>query len=41
MFPPTDSAKNAADMFSRTDDSKDIHSVLLSHVEVLLGIEKQ
>lgn len=27
MFPPTDSAKNAVDMFPTTDKSKDIHSI--------------
>ena len=30
MFPPTDSAKNAVDMFPTTDKSKDIHSILSS-----------
>lgn len=40
MFPPTDSAKNDMDMFPKTDSSKDIHSVLLSHVECVVGIQK-
>lgn len=30
MFPSTDSAKNAVDMFPTTDKSKDIHSILSS-----------
>lgn len=36
MFPPTDSAKNAVDMFPRTDSLKDIHSVPSSHVECVV-----
>jgi len=36
MFPPTDSAKNAVDMFPTTDKSKDIHSILSSHVECVV-----
>ena len=36
MFPPTDSAKNAVDMFPRTDSSKDINSILTSHVETVV-----
>ncbi|HHW39148.1 MAG TPA: hypothetical protein GXX18_18250 [Bacillales bacterium] len=33
IFPSTDSAKNAVDMFPRTEGLKDIRSVLSSHVE--------
>lgn len=33
MFPSTDSAKNAVDMFPTTDKSKDIHSILSSQHE--------
>ena len=36
MFPSTDSAKNVVDMFPRTDGSKDIRSVLSSHVETVV-----
>lgn len=35
MFPPTDSAKSALDMFPITDCLKDIHSILSGHVEVV------
>lgn len=36
MFPSTDSAKNTVDMFPTTDKSKDIHSILSSHVECVV-----
>jgi hypothetical protein len=41
MFPPTDSAKNDMDMFPKTDSSKDICSVLLSHVETICLMSKK
>lgn len=41
MFPPTDSVKNAVDMFPRTDRSKDIRSVLSTHVECVVKLENQ
>ncbi len=46
MFPPTDSVKNAVDMFPRTDRSKDIYSVLSTHVEAAIlmtycGLDKK
>lgn len=40
MFPHTDSNKNAVDMFPFTDGSKDIHSILSSHVEVVVKLTK-
>ena len=40
MFPPTDSAKGAVDMFPRTDRSKDINAVLSSHVETVVLVSK-
>lgn len=36
MFLPTDVAKNAVDIFPRTDDSKDISPVLSSHIETVV-----
>ena len=36
MFPPTDSVKNAMDMFPITGNSNDIHSILSSHVETVV-----
>ena len=41
MFPPTDSAKNAVDMFPTTDKSKDIHSILSSHVETIVLLSQR
>lgn len=38
MFPSTDSAKNTVDMFPTTDKSKDIHSILSSHVETVVSL---
>lgn len=37
MFPLTDSAKNAADMFLTTDDSKDIIQYISSMYVVLMS----
>ncbi|MCC5910807.1 MAG: hypothetical protein JJT76_10260 [Clostridiaceae bacterium] len=41
MFPTTDSAKNAVDMFLCTDSPSEIHSVLSCHVETVALIEKK
>lgn len=41
MFPSTLSAKNAVDMFPRMDGSKDIRSVLSSHVECVVLLQNQ
>lgn len=35
MFPPTDSVKNAVDMFPTTDGLKNINPILSSHVETV------
>lgn len=40
MFPSTESTKNTVDMFPTTDCSKDIHSVLSSHVETVVLLSK-
>ena len=39
MFPHTDSAKNAIDIFPLTDNSNDIHSVLSSQPEKTIKIQ--
>jgi len=40
LFPSTDSAKNAVNMFPRMDSLKDIHSVLSFHVECVVRIQR-
>ena len=40
MFPYTDSIKNAVDMFPYTERANDIHSVLSTHVECVIRLQK-
>lgn len=40
MFPPTDSVKNAVDMFPTTDGLKNINPILSSHVETVVLLSK-
>jgi hypothetical protein len=40
MFPPTDSAKSAFDLFPTTDNVKDINPPRSLHCEVVARIER-
>lgn len=40
MFPHTDSAKNAVDMFPYTDRWNDINAIISSHVETVFLITR-
>ena len=40
MFPPTDSVKNAVDMFPTTDGLKNINPILSSHLEVICELNR-